>query len=337
MGALGGVGWIVAALAVVAALIAYPSLRAPLPARAIGFGLFGAVGLLALLAQGLAPVAAVAVTWALLGGGLMLLAATARQWGPILALLGALFASQAVATAHLLLLAVGETIGAIAAPFALFVALALAPLLGASLTRRLATAAAALLGVAALPLVLLIRFGDPASVARPGLSQVLHVADLTSGRFYRATSLAFPDRWTLNALGGGPAETALLPVYDHVFIAPGEPVAVARPSVTRRRLADGRVLLRVAGAAGTREIRLALTASAPIRRAWLNGVPVPLLARPGRIDRIEWAGRDPVVDAADRAGGRAGTVRRAHFVAGRWLAGRRPPAVAAPGDDDAVV
>ncbi|TVV70117.1 hypothetical protein [Sphingomonas solaris] len=283
-------------MAAVAALLAMAAYDRPLPGAAAGIGLFGAVVLIALPMQVLAPVAAPTPGLVLLGGGLLLLLATLRTRAalPLVAVGAGLLVAQQVATGHLLLLAVGETIAGVAAPFALFTALALAPLLARSLSPRIALAGGAALTALAVSLVLVIRLADPTGPTRPAISQVMHVTDLTTGRFYRATSLFAPDRWTRSMLGPA-GEAALLPMYDHAFVAPAGPVAVSAPRIRLFRRLDGKVQLTVAGPPGTREIRVALAASVPFAAARVNGVAAPLLRRPGALDRIGWVGRDVTV------------------------------------------
>ncbi len=321
----GGGGWIVAAMAAVAALLAWPAWHAPIPPRALGLGLAAIVALLALVAQAVAPTAAVMPTWSLLGGGAaLLLAADGTRRGLALAgVVAAVLVAQQAATAHLLMLAVGETIAAVAAPFLLFAALPLAPLLAASLRVRSAAWVALPPLVLAAGAILLIRFGDPASARRPAIGQIVHVSDGASGRFYRATSLAFPDRWTRAALGPA-GQGALLPVYDHALIAPGEPIAPARVRIERGRRADGAVVLRFRGPPGTREIRLALAATAPLRGAQVNGIRVPLLAAAGRLDRVSWVGADPVVTLVLAPRGPGRLVARASALRDGWPADARP-------------
>ncbi|MET0270899.1 MAG: hypothetical protein ABW173_10770, partial [Sphingomonas sp.] len=223
----------------------------------------------------------------------------------------------------LLLLAVGESITAVAAPFALFAALALAPLMARASGPRVAAVGGGVLAAGAAALVAVIRFVDPASAATPGISQVIHVSDLASGRVYRVTSLLAPDRWTRAALG--PArEASLRPVFESALIAPGEPVRVARPRITLSNARDGRLRLTVAGAPGTREVRMALVATVAMASSRLDGVATPLLAQAGRLGRLTWTGRDQALTMMFTPRGPGRLVARVAFLTDGWPADARP-------------
>lgn len=330
--ALGAGGWIVVALAAVAALIAAPAFAVPLRAGAAGYGLLMLVALTAVVVQSLAPIATPSLLVALLGGGVMWFAAArdgvVLPW--IVAVSAGLLAAQQAATAHLLLLAVGETIAAIAAPFALFAVLAVSPLLTRGLSARIAVAGGVLLAAVAIGLIGTMRFVDPASPDTPAVSQVIHVSDLATGRFYRVTSLLAPDRWTRAALG--PAKEAPLPpVFDQALVARGEAVRQPRPQVRLARLADGRLLLTAQGPPGTRELRMALDATVAMRSVQVNGVAAPLLVKPGRIDRLVWSGREPSVSLLLAPRGHGRLVTRLSFLADGWPAGARPLPPRPPG------
>ena len=276
--------------------------------------------------QATAPLAGVIAGWSVAGGGAVLLATRIRRpWGLLLAALIAVpLIAQQLATGHLLLLTVGDTLGGVAGPFGWFAALSLAPLLARAIGVRGGAGVALACGLAATALVASIRLVDPASAERPGLSQILHVADLANGHFYRATGLARPDRWTDEALGGAGGAGPLLPIYDHAFVRRTGRVAVIPPQIMSMVRPDGLVLLRIAAPPGARQIGVAMTATAPIARLWVNGRRAPLLARPGAMARLYWYGRDPVVTLAMAPSAPGRLVARIATLRDGWPADARP-------------
>lgn len=285
------VGPILAMLTAAGAAIAF---RTPLPRDALPFGLFVITGLLAIIAQSMAPAAAVLLCWSLVAAGIVALLATRAGGWRVTAIvaIGAVALGQIGSIGHAILLTVGENIPEAGALFAMMAAAIIAPLLARAAeeggTRVMAVACA----MAALALTAGIRLGDPASPLRPDTSQILYVSDATTGQSYRISSLARIDPWTRAALradGHGAGTAAMPPLFARVSIARARSARIDPPPSTIVRLPDGRVRITVAATPDVRDLRVRLASSTPIRRVIVNGIDAPgLMARAQAPATIQW-------------------------------------------------
>lgn len=292
----------------------------------------GAILLVLLLGtavQAFAPPAAVLTTWtALAAAGVLLLA---RATPLTAAALAGTILAQILATAHLIELTVGENLPEVGAPFLLFAAAALAPLVPAGRWPRPVAIALATLAVA---LTLTIRLTDPTSPARPRPSQILYVAD-EAGRFWRASSLPAIDAWSDAALkadgAAGWTRRTLPPFFagrdyrQGVAVAPARPVAVARSVIA----ADaGR--LTVTSPPGTRQLAVSLRFAAPAALLSVGGAPAVARLRPGETYVLRWSAPAGPLSLRYRTTGPGGVTATAAALVDGWPMEARPLAPRSP-------
>ncbi|NEX94031.1 M20/M25/M40 family metallo-hydrolase [Caulobacter sp. 17J65-9] len=317
-------------------------------------GLLGVGFALAIAAQILAPTAAFLFAWPLLAAslaaaGIMGLAGGDFTKPTALAISGM---AGLVAFAWLarfagpLFVAMGFGMAEL---LALFAVLSLAPLwpLAAVWTRaQRPLTLAAICAAVGVGLVVFAMVRDPASARTPRPTQAFYVADLSTGRFARASGMAELDAWTkaaLNGDGGAPKRAPLeaLQVKD-AWLADARPVAIAtRPDLTLGGEGTRRVL--TVKPAGGRELRLSLKSSAAVKDVTVNGRPGgDVLAKPGEWSRLRWAGPGEGLQIAFTAATPGALEVRYAEVQDGWPVDatplpKRPADVAATGLSDATV
>ena len=324
---IGALWWWPLGLGVAAAGLGALCFARPLAEEAAVLGLALLVLVLAALAQALAPQANVLLSWAALGAALFAWGSARWEGQGALALVtlgGALLAAEIGAMAHLLLLTVGENMPEAVAPFALLIAACLAAPLARS-SRGIGLAAAVALGTAA-ALLLVIRWTDYASPARPRATQALYLADTGSWRFWRISNLASIDRWTdrvLRADGGVPRPATLQPSYARGTIAPARAIRAHPPGIAIAR-SDRGLLLTITPAAPARELRLWLKASTAIRAVRVEGLAAPYRPRAGEAFAIAWAAPGAALHIAIEPAGHGALGGRIATLADGWPVDAKP-------------
>lgn len=285
-------------LAVFAALLSVTVLGGPLQRWAGWFGVL-LLGLAITLAlQILSPPLTVAIIWPLLMGALAI-ALMGRFFGTfdrsasmIIALITG--AAAAVQLGHLstpVFVAVGATTPEAMAVITFMAAFALYPLLlGETMIGAIAVALSILAGVVTLFVIALL---DPATPRTPRPVQAFYLDDAAAGHEWRASLLDQLDPWSKSALGGAGAITQgdLSPIADTLWLAPTQPVVLARPQFvqTIRQTSKGReVTVEVTPHDKGREIRFYLRPNTPVDVVAINGHPTELEPNPRGWVQLRW-------------------------------------------------
>ena len=286
-----------------------------LAAGALGFrtGVLGAWigGMIVLLilstaAQVLAPGATVMLTWPLLvaalGATLVIGVGGTRDKRVALALTFAVGLLAVLSTAQLAawgawtFSGVGLMEPAILALFAMLAAPALTPLAHDFAATRWAWRAAGILAVAGIALIAnAARLGG--EPGRPGITQAVHLADLSTGKAWRVSAQTDLDAWTRAALpddgGEPPAKRALSPFWQKpVWMSETRVAPVEAPQLTVDR-ADDRLLVRLIPAPGAEVVNVQLRPSAPLSQPRLNGRPIALKTEAGQWSSLTYHAPDP--------------------------------------------
>jgi hypothetical protein len=234
---IGGLDLLDLGCGVAAAVIGYLSFGRPARPWSGWFGFWVVALLIALALQILAPTTAFLFAWPLLASSLAAAAASLSRGARFDSLAGQIAAvavailvgAQIAYLAHMTIVGAGRLMPAVIAPFVFLAALAFFPLsLRAAQVRGAGRVAAATL-VLGLGLALFFRLHPWASPETPRASEVLAVADLPRGKFYRVSLLPDPDPWTrsvLTADGGAIGKQKLPPLSaDSILAAKAEPFA----------------------------------------------------------------------------------------------------------------
>lgn len=262
--------------------------------------------LLAATAQALAPGATVMLTWPLLvaavGAALVIGVGGTRDKRVALALTLAVGALAVLSTAQLsawgawTFAGVGLTEPAIMALFAMLAAPALSPLAHDFAATRWAWRAAGILAVAGLALTAnAARLGGDAQ--RPGITQALHLADLSTGKAWRIADQPRLDAWTKATLpddgGSKPVQQPLHPFWGKpVWMSETRPAPVQAPQLSVDRT-ENRLLVRLIPAPGAELVSIRLRPSAELTSPRLNGRPITLKTEGGKWSNLTYHAPDP--------------------------------------------
>ena len=262
--------------------------------------------LLAIAAQALAPGATVMLTWPLLvaavGATLVIGIGGTRDKRVALALTFAVGLLAVVSTAQLTawgawtFAGVGLMEPAVLALFAMLAAPALSPLAHDFAATRWAWRAAGLLALLGAGLIGGTMKTD-GSAARPGITQALHVADLSTGKAWRVADQPRLDAWTKAVLpddgGSAPTKKSLAPFWrEPVWMSETRATPVEAPQLSVDR-AEDRLLIRLIPAPGAEVVTIRLRPSAPLSEPRLNGRPIVLKTEGGKWSSVTYHAPDP--------------------------------------------
>ena len=262
--------------------------------------------LLAAVAQALAPGATVMLTWPLLvaalGAALVIGVGGTRDKRVAMALTFAVGALAVLSTAQLsawgawTFAGVGLMEPAIMALFAMLAAPALSPLAHDFAATRWAWRAAGILAIAGLALTAnAARLGG--SAERPGVTQALHLADLSTGKAWRISDQPRLDAWTKAALpddgGSKPVQQPLHPFWGKpVWMSETRPAPVDAPQLTVDR-SENRLLVRLIPIPGAELVSIRLRPSGELTSPRLNGRPITLKTEAGKWSNLTYHAPDP--------------------------------------------
>ncbi len=320
--------------------------RRPLDLWSAWLGAAVALGVLALVLQATAPLAAPLAQWPFLIGAA---AATWCAWAPRRARAAAFLAAGAAAvllTAQLgalangLFTAIGRSTPEVAAPFVLLLLPVLLPFAHAAAARRrtrFAAGAAVLLGAG----VTAAAASGPPTPARPALTEALYVVD-ASGAQRRVAPLPRLDAWSRTVLAppsGRPGRETLEPLFAHaVWTAPATAVAPPPPRLTLTRQ-DGRMRLLAVPAGGGRSLRLFLRSPGGLEDVRVQGRPSRMRGAPGRWALVSFDAPPPQGVTVDLAAGALEV--QAFEQRDGWPPGAparaKPPQLMAFGDSDTTL
>jgi putative Mn2+ efflux pump MntP len=301
------------------------------------------------LLQVFVPQVAFLMAWPL---ALAALAAALSRWGedgrlgPMMAVLAAVALGWLGVYVHLT--SQGLDLPALLGLFSLLAAFSLWPLAqtAASSDREtwlgVAPAAAAL--IAALGLLLFLRFSDPWTDRYPQATNIMHVAETASGRAWLAT----PDQtdWTRGVLaaGGATISKASLPPFaeEPTFVAPTPFITVPTPAFSSKVQPDGRVVLTLTPTPGVRNIRINLETDVAVADVRVQGAPARWLEKPKTWYRLRWVGDGAPLTISFKPAGKGVAEIDYATVEDRWpTAARvlpaRPPRVMPFGLSDSTV
>jgi hypothetical protein len=292
----GGVDWVAIVLAAVVSILGLVALRKAATAWGYWLGALAAGVVLATVAQGFAPLGAFMVMWPVLGAAILavltLLVAPKQTDGRVVllsGLLGTVLFAQLAYWAATIFGAVGSMLPLILAPFAMFAVPILFPLVRASMQSvRSVVAVCSFAFVAGALLVAYSRMDRNPSVDAPETRDAFFIADVTGGRYYRASTLPKPDEWSWSALeldGTKPEKKTLEPVFTQpMWLAETKLTDVVGPTITAEHTtaAEGtQVVIHVGSPHRARQLAVHIRPSNAVSNATLNGHPV----------RAEWFSR----------------------------------------------
>ncbi|WP_129779559.1 M20/M25/M40 family metallo-hydrolase [Peristeroidobacter soli] len=289
----GSVDWVAIGLAAFVSILGLVTLRKAASAWGYWLGGLATCAALAAIAQGLAPLGAFMLMWPILGAAILavltLLVAPKEMDGRVVlasGLLGTVLFAQLAYWAATIFGAVGALLPLILAPFATVAVLVLFPLIRAS--ARAGLAACAFAFVAGALLVAYSRMDRSPSVDAPETRDAFFIADVTGGRYYRASTLPQPDEWSWSALqidGAKPEKKTLEPVFTQpMWLAETGFANAVGPTIAAEHTtaAEGtQVVIRVGSPHQARQIAVHIRTSNEVRNVTLNGHPV----------RAEWFSR----------------------------------------------
>lgn len=160
-------------------------------------------------------------------------------------------------------------------------------------SQRIAVGVCAAAFVVGALLVGFARLDRNPSADAPEMREAFFIADVTSGRYYRASQLPQPDEWSWAALkldGAQPEKKAFEPLFTQpLWVAETRLTGVVGPSITVDHTAvqDGtQVEIRVGSPHRARQMSVHIRASNTVSNVTMNGHPVrsEWFPRPG-----EWA------------------------------------------------
>jgi hypothetical protein len=209
-------------------------------------------------------------------------------------LIGIVLLAQLAYWAAMIFGAVGSTLPLTLAPFVMFAVLVLFPLIRASMqAARIAIGVCAFAVGVGIVLVAFARLDRSPSADAPEMREAFFIADVTSGRSYRASQLPQPDEWSWSALkldGSQPEKKAFEPLFTQpLWAAETQLTGAVGPSITVDHAAvqEGtQVEIRVGSPHRARQLSVHIRASNAVRNVTMNGHPVrsEWFPRPG-----EWA------------------------------------------------
>ena len=214
-----------AGAAVAAALFAAPAFGRPVRPWSVVAGFLKLGFVLAIVAQLFAPAAAFVVEWplVLISAGVLVASFTGGLDRPAAqiacAVAAVLFLGWGLGQIHMLALGVGADLPAALGPFFWIAALAIVPLI-VTLPRPITAGGIAL--VAAIVVLGVIVFDNPATTRYPRATEVMYVHDANTDRYYRASLLDKFDPWARQALtvdGGKVLKENLFPLAQEPVFA----------------------------------------------------------------------------------------------------------------------
>jgi hypothetical protein len=189
----------------------------------------------------------------------------------------------------------GVSLPAILAVFGLLALPALIPLAHDFSALKLAALPATLVAAVGAGLVAYAVLAG-ATPARPELTEAAHLADLSSGRAWRISTLPRLDAWSRGALtaqGGTPAQGDLPPFFkSKIWMAEARPVALDPPQLVVEQAGE-RLLVRVIPGPGAEYVTLRIKPDGMLAGARLNGRPIPLTTKHGEWTSLTYHAPDP--------------------------------------------
>lgn len=304
--AIGGFDPVGLGLGVAVAVMVWAALGPPVGVLGVWIGGLKTLLLLALAAQILAPGATVMLTWPLLiaclGATLAIGMGGTRDRRVALAvtlaigLLAVLITAQLAAWGAWTFAGIGLMEPAVLAVFVLLATPALVPIAFDFAESRWSWRGAAGLVVVGLGLVVAAAVPG-ASAQRPNLTEAHHLADPSTGKAWRVSSMPELDAWTkatLIADGGVALHKQALPPFlnDPVWMAETRAVPVAPPVLTAERSGD-RLIVRVIPGPGAEVLSLKIRATTELSDPRLNGRPITLVSKPDGWSTVTYHAPDP--------------------------------------------
>jgi hypothetical protein len=180
---------------------------------------------------------------------------------------------------------------------------------------------------AGLVLTLIVRSADPWTPRHPLVTYVGYQLDQDTGRAWR---FALPDdrsAWTDLVLGADGGKKALRSHWawrEPMLAAPARPLAAVQPTTVLYRQPDGSLQFNAVPPPGARTLEVQLRASAPARITSLSGVPIDVALSPGKWVKIYWQAPGAGLSAAITAGGSGRLDVRYVATVERWPDGAVP-------------
>ena len=131
----------------------------------------------------------------------------------------------------------------------------------------------------------------PWSARTPQAVQAFFVQDSAGHKSWKASALPALDPWSAGALGARqakPVRQTIAALDDDLWLTPAAWPDEQRPAFTTTRDGD-QVVVHIAPQAGGRELRLALTATVPVKDVQLDGKSAPLLGKAGQTAYVHWS------------------------------------------------
>ncbi len=168
---------------------------------------------------------------------------------------------------------------------------------------------------------------NPASARTPAYTQAFYLQDSVAGKGWRASSLDKLDAWSSGVLSAGhakPERREVEALNGKLWLSPAPVGGENRPRFTSTR--DGEaVVIHIAPQAGGRELRLTLSASAPLKDVSLEQQPVAILAKPNTPAYLRWSAPGDGVTLRFTPTAPSGELRLVYAeVKDGWPAGQTP-------------
>ncbi|WP_425994734.1 M20/M25/M40 family metallo-hydrolase [Caulobacter sp. DWR1-3-2b1] len=262
--------------------------------------------LLSLAAQIMAPGATVMLVWPLLiaalGATLAMALGGTRDRRVALAMTLAMAVLATVTIAQLTawgawtFAGIGLMEPAVLALFVLLATPALVPITFDFAQSRWSWRGVVVLVVAGLGLVITAAIPG-ASADRPNLTEAHHIADPSTGKAWRVSSMPELDAWTRAVLvADGGVDLKKQPLHpfhgDPIWMAETRAVPVTPPVLTAERSGD-RLIVRVIPGPGTEVLTLKIRATTDLLDPRLNGRPITLTSQPDAWSTVTYHAPDP--------------------------------------------
>ncbi|ALL12227.1 M28 family metallopeptidase [Caulobacter henricii] len=293
-------------LGVAVAVLVWASLGRKVGVLGVWIGGLVTLLLASLAAQILAPGATVMLVWPLLVAALgatlaMGLGGTrdrrvALAMTLVMGVLATLTVAQLTAWGAWTFAGIGLMEPAVLAVFVLLAAPALVPITFDFAESPWGWRGVVLLAVTGLGLVVTAAM-PAASADRPNLTEAHHLADPSTGRAWRVSTLPQLDAWTREVLiadGGVDLKQQTLEPFlsKPTWMAETRAVPVPPPILTAERSGD-RLIVRVIPGAGTEVLSLKIRASTALHDPRLNGRPITLVSQPDSWSTLTYHAPDP--------------------------------------------
>ncbi len=312
------------------ALIIPAALTAHRDGPSVWLGVLMPAMALAVFLQLYEPAVAYLVAWplALVALGAAISAMGHNQGWPArlsLSVMAALALGWLAGTAHFV--AIGLDLPWLLAAFVWLAGLTLWPLLQ-PLPRGLASIAAAMMLLAALAIVAVLRFTDSASPRHPQATVGYYVAEQRTGKFWLATTAPNFSAWSQALLDGGtgPAEQRpLMPLLPRPFVAPARPVTTPTYRVDLKQLPDCTVTLTAPWLADARALNLDIALEPAASAATIGGRPADIFKAPGERADFFWRRADQGLTLAFRLAAPGKVAVRYALRLDHWPTDAAPP------------